>query len=96
MIVENGICYADNRSPCLNVIDACLVDGHTLDVQFNSGETKRVDFTELFQTPAFTSLKNDKVFSHFRIEFGTITWENGSIDVAPEYLLEKGIPLPAM
>ena len=35
-------------------------------------------------------MKDESVLKQFEIQHGVLTWRDGNIDVAPEYLLEIG------
>ena len=42
--------------------------------------------------PAFVPLKDKKISRAAKIEFGTLSWDDGKIDIAPEYLYDYGTP----
>ncbi|MBQ3843396.1 MAG: DUF2442 domain-containing protein [Bacteroidales bacterium] len=37
-------------------------------------------------------MKDKKLFNDFKLDGWTISWLNGAIDIAPEYLYENNIP----
>lgn len=74
----------------LKVIDVEYLGGHSLLCIFNNGERRNVDLTPLLKYPAFEDLKDVSEFEKFGLD-GTIFWANGA-DIAPEYLLENGVP----
>ena len=41
--------------------------------------------------PVFQPLSNLTLFKQFKVT-DTLEWDNGKIDIAPEYLYENGIP----
>lgn len=92
MIIRNGIAYADDERPLLKVSGVRPLDGHRLWVRFSTGETKVCDFTPLLSSPAFSPLQDATRFAAVYIDYGIPTWEDGSIDIAPEYLYQNGIP----
>ena len=57
-------------------------------VTFSTGE-KRLFDTTLLTGPVFEPLKDEKIFMNPRIFHGVITWNNGEIDIAPEYIYEE-------
>ncbi len=69
----------------LEIIKAEYIDGYTVKLWFNNGETKVVDLQSSLNGPIFQPLKDINVFKKFSIKFNTIEWENGA-DFAPEYL----------
>ena len=86
----NGIVYAGNPTPMKKVIYAEYRGNYMIRVAFNTGEVVDVNFTHGFDGSAFEPLKNESVLKDFAIQHGVLTWRNGDIDVAPEYLLEIG------
>ncbi len=92
MIIRNGIAYADDERPLLKVSGVRPLDGHRLWVRFSTGEAKVCDFTPLLSSPAFFPLRDAARFAAVYIDYGVPTWEDGSIDIAPEYLYQNGIP----
>lgn len=70
------------------VVQANYVDGYRIAVLFNDGVKKIVDFTNLLKRnmPVFKPLENIDLFKKFTVT-DTLEWDNGNIDIAPEYLL---------
>lgn len=69
-----------------------VLDGHKLHLTFNNGTSKVFDFTQVLDKglPVFEPLKNLTVFRNITLDGWTVTWKNGTIDIAPEYLYENG------
>ena len=88
MYVINGVVYADSEADSVTGKDAKTMDGKIMVVTFSNGERRLFDATAL-KGKVFEPLKNNDVFREFKIEFGTITWEDGEIDIAPEYLYKN-------
>ena len=74
------------------VVQANYVDGYRIAVLFNDGVKKIVDFTSLLKRnmPVFKPLENIDLFKKFTVT-DTLEWDNGNIDIAPEYLYENGV-----
>lgn len=74
------------------VVQANYVDGYRIAVLFNDGVKKIVDFTNLLKRnmPVFKPLENINLFKKFTVT-DTLEWNNGNIDIAPEYLYENGV-----
>lgn len=75
------------------ITDAGYMDGYWLALTFNDGSRKIFDFAPLLAAkPAlFGALAKLDVFKNFSLDGWTVTWDNGRIDIAPEYLLEHGV-----
>lgn len=88
MFIKDGIvygteCFTDSK----RVTDAKVLPDHILLITFNNLEQRVFDAT-ILTGEVFETLKNDEVFSNITIEHGVITWQNGDIDCAPEYMYE--------
>jgi len=66
-----------------SVAKAKYVKGHLIEIQFNDGTKKVIDFEPWLTGPIFRPLKNKDYFKKFFIDGPTIAWPNGA-DIAPE------------
>jgi hypothetical protein len=87
----NGFVYADDPTPLISVRSARPLADYKLRVRFSTGEEKEVDVKHLLSEPVFTVLKDVSVFNTVYVDYGTVVWNNGTIDIAPEYLYDTGI-----
>lgn len=92
MYIKNGIAYAGEPQQLIKVSGVRPLDGHKLWVRFMNGEAKIFDFSSLLDSPAFSPLNDQSIFNDVYIDYGVTVWDNGNIDIAPEYLYENGIP----
>lgn len=92
MYVQNGIAYAGERQQPIKVSGVRPLDGHKLWIRFMNGEARIFDFNSLLDSPVFSPLKDQHVFNDVYIDYGVTVWDNGNIDIAPEYLYEKSVP----
>ena len=92
MYITNGIAYAGTKKEERKVESVKVMDGMILIVKFRSGEERLFDATYLLKYPVFQPLKNDEIFRNVKIEFGTLTWDDGKIDIDPETLYENSYP----
>lgn len=92
MYIKNGIVYAGQPQPQVKVSGVRPLADYKLWVRFNNGEAKIFDCKELLDTPAFSPLRDEAVFRAVYIDYGVTMWQDGDIDISPEYLYEKGIP----
>ena len=90
MFEENGIVYADNSEPTLKIIDVGFPGGWDVEATFNNGDRRVTDFSPLLSSAAFVPLTDQSVFRTGKLEYGTITWCDGSIDIAPEWVYDHG------
>ncbi|MDR2596135.1 MAG: DUF2442 domain-containing protein [Treponema sp.] len=90
MYEMNGIVYADVPTPLITVKYVRPLDDYKLLVRFSTGEEKEIDISALLDEPVFKPLKDINVFREVYIDYGTVVWCDGTIDIAPEYLYEIG------
>jgi glutaminase len=88
----NGIVYADDPTPLKTIKYVRPLDNYKLLVRFSTEEEKEADISEILNEPAFKPLKDKNVFQGAYIDYGTVVWCNGTIDIAPEYLYNIGLP----
>ena len=66
---------------------------YRLELSFSNGEVRVFDAKEFIAShPLFASLQDKQLFSQFRLDGWTVSWQNGRLDIAPEYLYEVGTP----
>ena len=70
-----------------------VLEGHKLLITFNDETCKEFDFAQVLAKgmPIFEPLKNLTVFRNIVLDGWTVTWQDGTIDIAPEYLYEHGV-----
>lgn len=91
MYIKNGIAYAGEQARPLKISGVRPLSDYRLWVRFSTGEAKIIDCTPLLQAPCFLPLNDEAVFHSVYIDCGVTTWNDGSIDIAPEYLYENGV-----
>ena len=92
MYTINGIVYAGEAKPPIKVSGVRPLDDYKLWIRFSTGEVKIFDFSKELSSPAFTPLKDKELFRSVYIDYGVTVWNNGEIDIAPEYLYDHGVP----
>jgi len=93
MYIKDGIVYGDDPTPILEVVSVRPMDNYNLWVRFSTGETKTADMTPLLDRPAFQPLRDMDIFKGVYVDYGVPVWNEGEIDIAPEYLYDNGKPL---
>ena len=79
-------------SPIPHVIEARHLRNYVLEVTFNDGAVKEIDFSAYAKRGGiFAPLADLAYFKRFFVDLNTICWPNGA-DVAPERLYEIGTP----
>ena len=85
MYIRNGIVYGGEPDQPIKVEQVKVLPDMMLLIQFNNGELRLFDATVL-EGPVFAPLRDEQVFAAPVIDHGVITWQNGEIDCAPEYM----------
>ena len=84
------------RTTNMNLIwinSAKYLGDYRLSLSFSNGEQRVFDAKEFIAThPLFASLKDKQLFSQFQLDGWTVSWQDGRLDIAPEYLYEIGTP----
>ena len=91
MYIVDGIAYAGDRKPVLRVTGVRPLNDFRLWTRFNNGESRIFDFKPLLKMPGYAPLSNIDTFKDVYIDYGVPVWNNGDIDIAPEYLYENGV-----
>jgi hypothetical protein len=82
-----------------SVTKAKYVKDYLIEIKFNDGTKKIIDFKGWLSGPVFKTLRNKDYFKRFFIDGPTIAWPNGA-DIAPEILYAAAavevVPNPKM
>ena len=71
------------------VVDAKHLGNFMIEVEFDTGEKKRIDCHKYLKGKIFEELKDEKKFKKFFCDGHTICWPGGA-DIAPETLYLEG------
>lgn len=91
MYIVDGIAYAGEAPLVIKVSGVRPMKDYKLWLRFNTGEVKIFDFKPLLNQPAFLPLADEDAFNGVYIDYGVTVWNDGDIDIAPEYLYENSI-----
>lgn len=91
MTVINDICYADAKTDSIRVVAVTPVNGQMLHLVFSTGEEKMFHRNKLTGS-VFSPLQDESVFCDAELFHGIVTWMNGEIDCAPEFMYTNGEP----
>ena len=72
----------------LKVKSAYAIDNERLILEFSNGEKRLFDRRMLYGK-AFEPLNDVNIFKNIDIKYGVVTWNNGEIDCAPEFMYEN-------
>ncbi len=93
MYIKDGICYAGELVPDIEVSSIKILEDGMLLVDFTTGETRLFDVTSLLNKgSAFAPLSEEKNRQTAKVTHGFLSWLNGEIDIAPETLYEESYP----
>ena len=85
MYFANGFACGGEPKESIKVKSVKALADMILLITFNNDEERLFDAT-ILKGPVFDALKNTDVFSKPEIDHGVITWDNGKIDCAPEFM----------
>ena len=91
MYIKDDICYAGNAEEVTAIAKAKVVAPYMFLVTFDTGEERLFDVQTLTQA-IYEPLKDINTCNDFAINYGTLTWLDSSIDIAPETLYNLSIP----
>ena len=86
MYIINGIAYAGEPVNGIEIAKVDALDDMILVLTFSTGEKRLYDASDLLEYPAFKPLENEEIFKSAKVEYGTVVWLDGNIDIAPETL----------
>ncbi len=86
------ICPLKGLGMLLDVIDVQVMPKYVLELKFENGERRRFDMAPFMDEKPWTRIKGAEVFAQAYCHLGTVTWP-GNVDIDPETLYERSIPL---
>lgn len=88
MFVRNGIVYGGEPKKRMSVISVKTLKDKMMLITFSTGEERLFD-ASILQGPVFEALNDEEVFKSVYVDHGVITWLDGEIDCAPEYMYKN-------
>ena len=79
----------------VDVTSVHVLDNHRLELTFEDGYHGILNMQPYFAYQPFNRLTDPKLFSTARLGYGTVIWDNGTIDIAPEEARQQAIPMLA-
>lgn len=76
----------------LDVVKVSAKPGYLLELEFENGELRLFDMSPIIDKKPFGRLKLSNAFFGAHVDYGTVVWP-GNIDIDPETLYDRSIPL---
>ena len=93
MYIKNGIVYGGEPATGIGISSVKALDDRMMLISFSSGETRLFGAT-ILQGEVFEPLKQEEIFKNPSVDHGVVTWNNGSIDCAPEFMYHNSYEYP--
>ena len=88
MYISNGFVYGKQSAETIEVTDVKPLDDMIMLITFSNGETRLFD-ASILKGEVYKPLQDAAIFKSAYIEYGVVTWGNGAIDCAPEYMYKN-------
>lgn len=88
MYIVDGIVYGGEADRSIQITNVKPLDNMIMLISFSTGETRLFD-AMILQGEVFEPLKKEKVFKNPIVDHGVVTWNEGSIDCAPEFMYDN-------
>lgn len=95
MFVLNGIVYGGEPDEPLKINNIKILSDRIMLLTFSTGETRLFDST-ILKGGIFEKLSDEAVFNSAKIDYGVVTWADGEIDCAPEFMYENSYEYSAV
>lgn len=90
MYIKDGICYAGELTPEIEVTSIKLLEDGFMLIDFSTGETRLFDVTTLLDKgSSFLPLQEEANRQTAKVTHGFVSWMDGQIDIAPETLYRE-------
>lgn len=78
----------------LDVVKVEVGADYALFLEFENGEKRVFDMRPFMDKKPFVKIRDAHLFAQARVGYGTVVWP-GNIDIAPETLYDRSVPLVA-
>ena len=85
MFLYNGFVHGETDSDSIKISSVKVLPDRIMLITFSNGETRVFD-SSILDGPVFERLNDEEVYLHPVIEHGVVTWADGNLDCAPEYM----------
>ena len=94
MFVYKGIVYGGEPEKGLSAAAVRVLPDHMMLITFSNGEIRLFD-ADVLQGEVFKPLADENNFKSAYVDHGVITWMDGEIDCAPEFLYQNSYEYPS-
>ena len=77
----------------IKVVSVAPLEGHRLELRFDTGERRIFDLTPYLDRGIFTELKDPAYFRTARVAFGAVAWPHDQ-DLSPDTLYLESVEAP--
>lgn len=95
MFEINGIVYGGEPEKPLKINHIKVLPDRMMLLTFSTGEVRLFDGTVL-KGGIFEKLNDEAVFNNAKIEYGIVTWLDGDVDCAPEFMYKNSFEYSAL
>lgn len=88
MFISNGFVYGGQPKEAIKILSVKPLNDMMMIITFTTGETRLFDAT-ILQGVVFEPLKDADIFKAAVVDHGVVTWLDGDIDCAPEFMYEN-------
>lgn len=88
MYEKDGIVYAGENKKVFSIVSVRNLGNYNLLILFSNHQERIVDCKNLLKFDIFEELKDINVFNSYKLDGITLTWLDGKLDIAPEYLYD--------
>ena len=92
MIVRDETCYPDSPERHVKIVAAENAGDLFLRVTFDDGEMRLFD-GRVLTGEVFEPLKTPSAFADWKLDYETLTWNDGDIDISADYVLNHSQPI---
>ena len=87
MFISNGMVYGGKPDVPVRIASVQILDDMMMILTFTTGERRIFDATSLLG-PVYEPLRDPAAFRTACLDHGMVTWQDGEIDCAPEYMYD--------
>ncbi len=93
MYVSEGVVYGGDPKKPLKIKAIKILPDRIMLLTFSSGEVRLFD-ADVLDGEVYRPLKDDRIFERAVLNHGIVTWMDGAIDCAPEFMYKNSYEYP--